>query len=570
MRSGYTPGVNRPALPALTPTIPGVELIELIGTGGSGAVYRGHQAQMGRDVAVKVVSAPGTPEASVVRWRREVSAMGRLSNHPNIVAVYAGGVTDDGSPYLVMPFVPGGSLRDRLRHGPLTPSEVARIGGRLAGALATAHGAGVLHRDMKPENVLLSPYDEPQLTDFGIARIADATTTGTGTIQATIPYAAPEVLSGETATEATDVYGLGATLYACLTGAAPFRAAPDEALVALVGRVIADPPAPLADAGVPAPLAHVVERAMAKDPAARQPSAGALRSDLEAVAALLDRTSERPGEAAGVATVALAAPTAPLPTPPSDEPALPLDATAPTPAAGVEAPAPAAPVVPSPAPDPPADPWPTAAPPTPDVAPTPAPSSWPTTDDPAPATPSQRRPRRAGLVVAALVAFVALAAGAWLVGRSISDDGTASPEAASDPSATSTTPPSTTAPSTTLAPTTTTPSAAAAAAATAYLAALDAGELDRAWSLTSPEFQDAQSKSSWQRFWQGFDSITVAGEPRASVDGASATVVVSLSLDGARQDYRMTLVLDAGDGWLVDGPRSRGGGGGNGNGNGDD
>lgn len=123
--------MNRPApppRPAATADIPGVEDLEPIGRGGFGVVYRGRQRELDRQVAVKVISSPGTPEAAVERWRREVTAMGRLSNHPNIVAVYAGGVTDDGSPYLIMPYVPGGSLGDQLREkGPLGAAEVASL-----------------------------------------------------------------------------------------------------------------------------------------------------------------------------------------------------------------------------------------------------------------------------------------------------------------------------------------------------------------------------------------------------------------------------------------------------------
>ena len=117
--------------------IPGVEGLEPIGRGGHSVVYRARQPDLGRDVAVKVLSATVEGGADVEQWRREITAMGRLSNHPNIVAAYAGGLTDDGRPYLVMPYVPEGSLGDRVRRsGPLAPAEVAAMGAQLAGALA--------------------------------------------------------------------------------------------------------------------------------------------------------------------------------------------------------------------------------------------------------------------------------------------------------------------------------------------------------------------------------------------------------------------------------------------------
>ncbi|MEJ7846116.1 MAG: serine/threonine-protein kinase, partial [Acidimicrobiales bacterium] len=268
------------------PTIEGVADLLAIGRGGFGTVYRGRQPHLDREVAVKVLDAHDADGIALQRFQREVGAMGRLSNHPNIVAVYDGGVTAEGHPYLVMPFVPGGSLGDLLRRdGPLAPDMVAAMGAKLAGALASTHAAGVLHRDVKPDNVLISPYGEPQLTDFGIARLADATTTAWQSVALTVHYAAPEVLGGEPASPASDVYALGATLHACLTGTPPFKGEPGEALMAVVGRIATQPAPDLRAAGIDDPLAAVVEAALAKDPADRIPTAEELRRRLEAVIA---------------------------------------------------------------------------------------------------------------------------------------------------------------------------------------------------------------------------------------------------------------------------------------------
>ena len=281
----------------MVPEIPGVEDLRVIGRGGYGVVYRGHEGALGRDVAVKVLSSPGADERAVELWRREVTAMGRLSNHPNIVSAFSTGVTGDGHPFLVMPYVPGGSLHDLVaRHGPRPAADVVQIGVRLAGALSAAHAADVLHRDIKPGNVLLSPYGEPQLSDFGIARLVDATATTTGSVRATIGFAPPEVLGGDPATPVADVYGLGATLHTALAGRAPFAGEEGESLAARVGRVMTQPPPDLRSLGVAAALADVIDAAMAKDPAARPQSADDLRRRLAAVdaAALIAPPAEPP------------------------------------------------------------------------------------------------------------------------------------------------------------------------------------------------------------------------------------------------------------------------------------
>ncbi len=153
-----------------------------IGRGGFGVVYRCTQSALERAVAVKVLSGDLDDE-SRARFLREQRAMGRLTGHPNVVSVLEVGVTPSGRPFLVMPYHPQDSLDARIRrHGPLTVTEALRLGVKIAGALETAHRFGIVHRDVKPSNILLTDYDEPALTDFGIAHITGGFQTATGTI----------------------------------------------------------------------------------------------------------------------------------------------------------------------------------------------------------------------------------------------------------------------------------------------------------------------------------------------------------------------------------------------------
>lgn len=504
------------------PELPGVELSEVIGTGGSGVVYRGRQVAFDRPVAVKVVPAGGTDSAVRRRWEREVAAIGRLTNHPNVVPVFDAGTTDDGTCYLVMPLVPGGSLGERIRReGTLDPAEVAGLGAKLAGALVAVHAAGVLHRDVKPDNVLCSAHGEPQLSDFGIARLQDVTATMSGSLQATVSYAAPEVLAGGEATEATDVYGLGATLYACLTGGAPHPPVPGEHLAASVQRAIEQDPPALADAGVPRALAEVVERALSRDPSRRQPDAATLRHDLEAAASALSGSSASDPGPDATTTQVLA-------------PVAAVDHTE----TRVQA------------------------------ASAPEPVRRPPSERPTPATTGGRA------LWLGVLAVVVLAVGLLVVARMAGDrdDGetataettetTAPPETAAPAAAVEPSEPSSIAAPTTTATTTTAPAedeedagqdAAGDPADTAvtYLRTLDADRLDDAWAMTTPRFQAQQDREQWESFWLGH-AVKIVGEPR--VDGG--TVIVPISYDGQREDYRLDLVRQGG-GWLIDGPVGR-------------
>ncbi len=279
-----------------------------IGAGGYGTVYRARQEAFDRTVAVKVLRAPAFDEDVRRRFDRECRALGSLSGHPHIVAVHASGVAASGLCYLVMEYLSGGTLAQRLAvGGPLPAGEVAGIGVKLAGALAAAHTAGVLHRDLKPENVLVSAYGEPQLVDFGVAHVEGVSATQSGSITGTLAHAAPEVLSGEGGQEAADVYSLASTLYALLAGQAPFVRAGEVAFFPLMARVLTEPPPDLRPRGVPAPLWQILEQALVKDPARRTATAGALAEAL--------RTDLRTSE---TGPISLIAPVAVVPEVPGD------------------------------------------------------------------------------------------------------------------------------------------------------------------------------------------------------------------------------------------------------------
>lgn len=253
-----------------------------IGRGGFGVVYRAQQSALSRQVAIKVMAATDLTERDRGRFAREVAAMGALSGHPHVVEIHQAGFTADGRPYLVMPYLPAGSLGTLVRSGgPLPLQRVLDIGVKLAGALETAHRAGILHRDIKPDNVLLDRFDQPRLSDFGIASaVGVATATAAGSLTASIAFAPPEVLDGGRPGVAGDVYSLGASLHALLSGHAPFVRSTDTSMAQLLARTIAGEVGPL-PAGIPPQVSEVLGTALALDAAARQQSALVLGAALQ-------------------------------------------------------------------------------------------------------------------------------------------------------------------------------------------------------------------------------------------------------------------------------------------------
>jgi predicted Ser/Thr protein kinase len=272
------------------------ELEELVGTGGMSSVYRAHDRLLERNVALKVLHEQFAADGEYVeRFRREARAVARLS-HPNIVTVIDRGEQEDRQ-FIVFEYVDGENLKSLLeREGPLPEREAIGLALQIARALGFAHGQGLVHRDVKPQNVLLNDGGQAKVTDFGIARSLDVqgNLTQTGTVMGTSDYIAPEQARGSRVDAQSDVYSLGAVLYELLTGEVPF---PGDNFVAVAMRHINDPPpsvrerrpelSPCVDA--------VIRRAMAKGPRDRFRSMDELCAELSACLAELDGGGVSPG-----------------------------------------------------------------------------------------------------------------------------------------------------------------------------------------------------------------------------------------------------------------------------------
>lgn len=266
--------------------IPGLGPAEHIGRGGFADVYRAEQLSLRRTVAVKVLRAQASDADGEARFQRECHAIGAVSDHPHIVGVHEGGFTRNGRAYLVMEYLPGGSLADRLaEYGPMPVGQIVDTGIKIARALAVAHRAGVLHRDVKPANIMISAYGEPALGDFGIARVEGGHQTASGVVTASFAHAAPEVLEGQPAGPTADVYSLGSTMFELLTGRAPYYRSTDETVWPLMKRILSEPMPSPESVGMSRQLGRVFNRATARSPGERYLDANELADDLEIVAA---------------------------------------------------------------------------------------------------------------------------------------------------------------------------------------------------------------------------------------------------------------------------------------------
>jgi hypothetical protein len=248
--------------------IPGIDSVVEIGRSPTHTTFRVRDVATGRNLVVKLLNAgrdwPGLPE----RFELEQTAMAGLA-HPNIVPVFGHGWTETGMPYIVTGEAPGGSIGDRLRGPtPMTGPDILALGVRMAGALESAHRVGVVHGDLRPDDMRLTPTGEPVLADFGVVTLVRPNAASV-TDPADLAHVAPELLDGTPASAASDVYSLGSALFALFTGLPAFVRPGEQNVVPAIKRISSDPVPDLAAKNVPAPVAAAITKAMSKSPAER-------------------------------------------------------------------------------------------------------------------------------------------------------------------------------------------------------------------------------------------------------------------------------------------------------------
>jgi serine/threonine protein kinase len=265
--------------------LPGYTHLAEIGGSTFATVYRATEADTGRNVALKVVKADSVHDHLRETFDQEIRALGKVSDHPNIVTLYRAVTTADGRPVLVLELCRE-SIADQVeRRGLLDPADVVGVGIKIAGALETAHRRGFLHRNMKPDNILVTHFGEPALADFGVAGLEVSVPANGGRFGLSNIHLAPEVLEGNRLSPATDVYGLASTLYELLSGLAPFAAFDDEAPASVILRIIRDQVRPLRLPSVPLALSDLLVEALAKAQEDRPQSALEFARSLQEVEA---------------------------------------------------------------------------------------------------------------------------------------------------------------------------------------------------------------------------------------------------------------------------------------------
>ncbi len=483
-------------------------VVRPIGRGGMGTVWLCEDGVLNRQVAVKRIGGlPGDDTDQAARAMREARVTAAL-NHDHAVSVFDV-VDDDGTTWLVMEYVPSRTLAELINtQGPLEPRRAATIGAQVADALATAHGLAIVHRDVKPGNILVSEDDGAKISDFGIARgHTDLTLTQTGMMTGTPTYFAPELARGEHPSFASDVWALGATLFSAVEGKPPFPA--QETPLATLG-LIARQPAPRAERA--GPLADVIAAMLAREPTQRW--------SMERVRSALDEVAQ------------------------SDT--MPVEARVPdpTPAAA-------------------------AAPPPPPPAPTASPD---VPGDPRPATSElNSRAVRWGIVAAvALIVLGAAGLATWAAlsngsrpsaasspgsDRSPKTSGAASSPTSPDDSTTPGSSPDTT--STPPAGGSGTSSSARAEGFVSDYYTLVPNDLDAGWAELSPDFQREIGRSSYDGFWSGIDSVDLTSVDAVGPKTVDYTITYHRSSgDTSTETKEITLVRD-GSSYLISGDAAR-------------
>jgi serine/threonine protein kinase len=275
-------------LPSAPPILPGLAYIRPLGSGGFADVFLYEQDMPRRNVAVKVMPSDVRDPELRRMFNAEADVLAHLSAHPAIVTVYQAGISADGRPYIVMEYCPG-SLAQRYRIERIPVDEVLAIGVRMAGALESAHRAGLVHRDVKPSNILITTFGTPVLADFGISSSLIQKSTDE-VLAMSIPWSAPEVIAEQTSGSiSSEVWSLGATVYSLLAGHSPFerRERGQNSKELLRRRIARATYTEIARADVPASLQAVLATAMSRDPAKRQASARAFAEALRDVQAEL-------------------------------------------------------------------------------------------------------------------------------------------------------------------------------------------------------------------------------------------------------------------------------------------
>lgn len=296
--------------PATPPDLPGYTVTKLLGSGGFADVYLYEQHLPRRSVAVKVLIPGAADHELLAQFDAEANLMAALSTHPAIVTIHQAGISGDGRPYMVMECCSRPNLSARYRAERLSVAETLRVGVRLAGAVETAHRAGILHRDIKPANVLTTDFGHPVLSDFGISvqsSTPNAVGAAGGTVGMSIPWTAPEAFSEQMGgDERADVYSLAATLYTVLARRSPFdRPGGPNGSADLISRIRSSPLPALGRSDVPQNLERVIARAMDKNRAARYATAldfaralQQVEGDLRLAATPIDVLDEDPAAAA--------------------------------------------------------------------------------------------------------------------------------------------------------------------------------------------------------------------------------------------------------------------------------